>query len=155
MNVDRGICLKFEAAQHLKRLARRLFSRDCAQCSVADEMQATAAIPADAMPSARVPWYFKLLVFGALCIPVGALWDISWHSTIGRDTFWTPAHIVTYMGGLIPGLVCGWLALKTHFWGSVEERAAAVSFWGFRAPIGAWITIWGCFTMLLSAPFDD
>src|SRR5262245_28627474 len=122
-------------------------------------MQTTASIsvtvPLETSRSASVPWYFKLLVFGAMCIPVGALWDISWHSTIGRDTFWTPAHIVTYMGGLIPGLVCGWIALKTHFFGSPQERAAAVSFWGFRAPLGAWISIWGAFAMLLSAPFDD
>lgn len=117
-------------------------------------MQATAAISPD-LPAQTVPWYFKLLVFGALCIPVGAIWDISWHSTIGRDTFWTPAHIVTYLGGLIPGLVGGWLALKTHFWGTPEERAAAVTLWGFRGPLGAWISILGSFTMLLSAPFDD
>lgn len=109
----------------------------------------------DASCAPAAPWYFKLLVFGATCIPIGVLWDISWHSAIGRDTFWTPAHIVTYMGGLIPGLVCGWLALKTHFWGTPEEQAAAVSFLGLRAPLGAWIAIWGCFTMLLSAPFDD
>ena len=115
----------------------------------------TTVIPAEATRSATVPWYFKLLIFGAMCIPIGTLWDISWHSTIGRDTFWTPAHIVTYMGGLIPGLVCGWIALKTHFWGTREERAGAVTFWGFRAPIGAWISILGSFTMLLSAPFDD
>jgi hypothetical protein len=122
-------------------------------------MQTTASvltrIPLVATKSATVPWYFKLLVFGAVCIPVGVLWDISWHSTIGRDTFWTPAHIVTYMGGLIPGLVCGFLALRTHFWGTTEERAAAVTFWGFRAPLGAWVSILGCFMMLLSAPFDD
>ena len=83
------------------------------------------------------------------------LWDISWHSTIGRDTFWTPAHLLTYLGGLIPGLTCGWLALKTHFFGSPQERAAAVNFWGFRAPLGCWVTIWGTFMMLLSAPFDN
>src|SRR5881275_1229760 len=94
----------------------------------------------------RLPWYFYLLVCGAAFIPVGVLWDISWHSTIGRDTFWTPAHILTYLGGLIPGLACGWLALKTHFFGSPEERAASVSFWGFRAPLGAWVVIWGTFT---------
>jgi hypothetical protein len=23
--------------------------------------------------------------------------DISWHRSIGRDTFWTPAHIAIYM----------------------------------------------------------
>jgi hypothetical protein len=122
-------------------------------------VEATIAAPATIVSPTRsatsVPWYFRLLIFGAACIPVGVLWDISWHSTIGRDTFWTPAHIVTYMGGLIPGLVCGWLAIKTHFFGSPEERAAAVSFWGFRAPFGAWMSIWGAFAMLLSAPFDD
>ena len=87
-----------------------------------------------------LPTYCLVLMFGALCIPIGVLWDISWHSTIGRDTFWTPAHILTYLGGLIPGLTCGWLALKTHFFGSAEERAASVSFWGFRAPLGAWVS---------------
>ncbi len=105
--------------------------------------------------SSVFPIYFYLLVCGAACIPLGVLWDISWHSTIGRDTFWTPAHLLTYMGGLIPGLTCGWLALKTHFFGSIEERAAAVTFWGFRAPLGCWVAIWGTFMMLLSAPFDN
>jgi hypothetical protein len=118
---------------------------------------AEATLPRYAVGEAAttVPWYCYALVFGIACIPIGVLWDISWHSTIGRDTFWTPAHIVTYLGGLVPGLTCGWLALKTHFFGTAREREAAVSFWGFRAPLGAWMTIWGAFTMLLSAPFDD
>lgn len=105
--------------------------------------------------ASAAPWYCYALLFGAACIPIGVLWDISWHSTVGRDTFWTAAHIVTYLGGLVPGLTCGWLALKTHFFGTTREREAAVSFWGFRAPLGAWVTIWGSFTMILSAPFDD
>jgi len=123
-------------------------------------MNASIAIPTAAPASAvehssPLPSYCLLLVFGALCIPIGVLWDISWHSTIGRDTFWTPAHMLTYVGGLLPGITCGWLALKTHFFGSPEERAASVSLWGFRAPLGAWVVIWGCFAMLLSAPFDN
>ena len=105
--------------------------------------------------AARLPWYCIVLVCGAACIPIGVLWDISWHEAIGRDTFWTPAHMVTYIGGLVPGLTCGWLALKTHFFGTPEERAASVSLWGFRAPLGAWVAIWGSFTMVLSAPFDN
>lgn len=43
-------------------------------------------------------------VFAALCVMVGVYWDISWHMTIGRDTFWTPAHLVIQAGGLIAGL---------------------------------------------------
>ena len=35
------------------------------------------------------------------------------------------------------------------------ERAQTVRFWGFSAPFGAWVCIWGAFAMLTSAPFDD
>ena len=24
---------------------------------------------------------------------IGGRWDVSWHESIGRDTFWTPAHM--------------------------------------------------------------
>jgi hypothetical protein len=30
-----------------------------------------------------------------------------------------------------------------------------VRFWGFRGPLGAWVTIWGTFVMVTSAPFDN
>src|SRR2546423_13282168 len=106
-----------------------------------------SAPAADSAASASVlPLYCWILVFGAACIPMGVLWDISWHSTIGRDTFWTPAHIMTYLGGIIPGLTCGWLAVKTHFLGGPSDKAASVRLWGFQAPLGAWVTIWGSFT---------
>lgn len=105
--------------------------------------------------SPAVPWHNFAVVFGALCIPLGALWDISWHSTIGRDTFWTPAHITIHLGGLIPGFTAGWLALRATWFGSEAERQAAVSLGPFRAPLGAWIIIWGAFAMLFSAPLDD
>ncbi len=102
-----------------------------------------------------LPWYCLAAVFGATCIPVGALWDISWHSTIGRDTFWTPAHITIHLGGLIPGFTAGWLALRATYFGTEEERAAAVQVWKFRAPLGAWVIMWGALAMLFSAPFDN
>ena len=115
----------------------------------------TAATTESSARSVAIPWYLAIAVCGACCIPLGALWDISWHMSIGRDTFWTPAHIVIYLGGVVPGLTCGWLALRATFFGSATERAATVSFWGARAPLGAWCSIWGCFGMLTSAPFDD
>ena len=43
----------------------------------------------------------------------GVHWDISWHRSIGRDTFWTPAHIDIYFCGVLAGLACGWLILST------------------------------------------
>jgi hypothetical protein len=84
------------------------------------------------------------------------LWDISWHSSIGRDTFWSPPHLAIYLGGIVAGIACGWLVLRTTFRGSVEERGSGVLFWRyFRGPLGAWSCIWGAIAMLTSAPFDD
>lgn len=91
----------------------------------------------------------------ALCVLSGVYWDISWHMSIGRDSFWTPAHLLIQAGGLIAGLSSGYVALKTTFFGTEAEKNAGVSFWGFRAPLGAWICVWGCGAMLVSAPFDN
>ena len=100
-------------------------------------------------------WHAYTLVFAAACVMIGVYWDISWHMSIGRDTFWTPAHLLIQAGGLIAGISSGYVALKTTFAGSEAERQASVSFWGFRAPLGAWLSIWGCGAMLTSAPFDN
>jgi hypothetical protein len=113
-----------------------------------------AQVAADRRASS-LPWYCFATVFGAACIPIGASWDISWHSTIGRDSFWTPAHMMIYLGGALPGCICGWLVLKSTFWPAPGEQAATVRLWGFHGPLGAWVTIWGSFIMLVSAPFDN
>jgi hypothetical protein len=63
--------------------------------------------------------------------------------------------MMIYLGGSIPGLVCGWLVLKTTFWPGPGEQSATVRIWGFRGPLGAWVVIWGAFMMLLSGPFDN
>src|SRR5688572_9470544 len=122
-------------------------------------ISATAA-PSDRMAVARaagatVSWAIYAVLFASTSVILGVIWDISWHRTIGRDTFWTPAHLGIYLGGVLSGLTCGWLALRTTFAGSAQDRAAAVRFWGFRAPFGAWVSIWGAIAMLTSAPFDD
>lgn len=104
---------------------------------------------------ASVPWFVYAVLFASTSVIVGVLWDISWHQTIGRDTFWTPAHLAIYLGGVVSGLTCGWLALQLTFAGTTEQRGQTVRFWGFHAPFGAWVCIWGAFAMLTSAPFDD
>lgn len=101
------------------------------------------------------PWYLGAVLLAAVLTYVGVLWDISWHSTIGRDTFWSPPHMCTYASGLLVGVACGWIALRTTFAGTEAERARAVGLWGFRAPLGAWVATWGAIAMLTSAPFDD
>ena len=100
-------------------------------------------------------WHAYAVVAAAAMVVIGLIWDISWHMSIGRDTFWTPAHLLIQGGGLLAGLSSGALALHTTFRGTRAAKASAVSFWGFRAPFGAWVSILGCGGMLTSAPFDD
>lgn len=102
-----------------------------------------------------IPWHLTAVLFAATSVVVGVIWDISWHRSIGRDTFWTPAHMAIYLGGVVAGVACGWLVLRTTFAGSPEEKAATVRFWGFRGPLGAWVCIWGAIAMITSAPFDN
>jgi hypothetical protein len=116
------------------------------------------ALPQTPTASARtekLPRAVYLAVAGLACLPIGLLWDISHHSTIGRDTFWTPAHILIQLGGIVPALLFASIALRTTFRGTEEERNASVSFWGLRAPLGVWVTVWGAIAMMTSAPFDD
>jgi len=105
--------------------------------------------------SASVPWSIYAVLLASTSVILGVIWDISWHRSIGRDTFWTPAHLGIYLGGIVAGLTSGWVALRTTFAGSDGDRGTAVRFWGFRAPLGAWVCIWGAFAMVTSAPFDD
>lgn len=100
-------------------------------------------------------WHAPAVVFAAVCVMIGVYWDISWHMSIGRDSFWTPAHLLIQAGGLIAGLSSGYVALRTTFGKDPAAHDQAVSFWGFRAPLGAWVCIWGCAAMLTSAPFDN
>jgi hypothetical protein len=100
-------------------------------------------------------WHAPVVVVAAVAVMVGVYWDISWHMTIGRDSFWTPAHLLIQAGGIVAGLTSGYVALRTTFSNDAGARDAAVSFWGFRAPLGAWVCIWGCLAMVTSAPFDN
>jgi hypothetical protein len=108
----------------------------------------------DAAP-AHDAWHAQAVVAAASCVMLGVYWDISWHMSIGRDTFWTPAHLLIQAGGLLAGLSSAYVALRTSFRGTEAQRASSVGFWGFRAPLGAWVCIWGCGAMLTSAPFDN
>jgi hypothetical protein len=89
---------------------------------------------------------------------IGAYWDVAWHQSVGRDTFWTPAHLAIQLCGVLGGLTSGFLILSTTFGYSpaaYQRRAASVKIWGFRGPLGAFIAAWGGFAMITSAPFDN
>jgi hypothetical protein len=96
--------------------------------------------------------------FGVLAVTsasIGAAWDVSWHRSIGRDTFWTPAHMAIYACGVIAAIICGYLILATTFSNSAKLKSTSVDVFGFRAPLGAFIAAWGGIAMLTSAPFDN
>ncbi len=88
-------------------------------------------------------------------ILVGAYWDISWHMSIGRDSFWTPAHIAIQLGGITAAIAGSGLIFATTFRRSSRLRAASIRVWGFRGPFGAFLAVWGGATMVVSAPFDN
>ena len=108
----------------------------------------TASLPA-------IPWYLWASVIGVTSAMIGVHWDISWHRSIGRDTFWTPPHMAIYLCGVIAGISSAYLILATTFGLLPEVRATSVKMWGFHGPLGAFITAWGGVAMLTSEPFDD
>ncbi len=105
--------------------------------------------------TARVPWYIWSGVFAITSASIGGAWDVSWHRSIGRDTFWTPAHMAVYACGVIAAVICTYLIFAATFGKSEQIRAVSVSVLGFRAPLGAFIAAWGGIAMLTSAPFDN
>ena len=67
------------------------------------------------LPISGIPWFCYVILIASTCIAVGLQWDISWHMTIGRDSFWTPAHMVIYLGGILGGLISAILVFKMTF----------------------------------------
>lgn len=102
-----------------------------------------------------IPWYIWCATIAIISATIGGYWDISWHSSIGRDTFWTPAHMAIQLCGVLAGISFGYLILHTTFAKNSPLAPASVHIFGFRAPLGAFIASWGGIAMLTSAPFDN
>src|ERR1700759_2248648 len=103
----------------------------------------------------RVPWYLWCAVLAVTSVTIGLHWDISWHRSIGRDTFWTPAHMAIYLCGVLACISFGYLILGATFIRGRAEQEGAVRVLGFRGPLGAFIAAWGGIAMMTSAPFDN
>jgi hypothetical protein len=117
-------------------------------------------VPATSVISAAfaVPFYIWCMILAITSDMIGGYWDVSWHESIGRDTFWTPAHMAIQLCGVLGGLTSAFLILSTTLGRSpaaLQEKASSVRIWGFRGPLGAFIAAWGAFAMIISAPFDN
>ncbi len=131
-----------------------------ASSTLATSLPRTSVPASTAAAPATVPWYIPLGALAITSATIGGAWDVSWHRTIGRDTFWTPAHMAIYACGLLAGIICAYLILRTTFGSAANPetahlRAASVNVLGLRAPIGAFLAAWGGIAMLTSAPFDN
>jgi hypothetical protein len=115
---------------------------------------AVAAIPAQTRRQA-IPWYLWCSALAVTSAYIGGYWDISWHRSIGRDTFWSPPHMAIYACGLLAGVSSAYLIFTTTFAAVAPLRPVSVRIWALRAPLGAFISAWGGLAMLVSAPFDD
>lgn len=103
-----------------------------------------------------IKFYVYACVISSVSIISGFIWDYAWHSSVGRDRFFTPPHCLIYFGAVVTGCFSGYNVLKTSFWGTAEEKAASVKFWGiFYSSLGGLFCIWGALAMLTSAPFDN
>src|ERR1041384_3059031 len=66
-----------------------------------------------------VPWLVWANVIASMCISTGLYWDISWHETIGRDSFWTPAHLLIQFGAVLGAFGSAWVIMQTTFGGAI------------------------------------
>ena len=102
-----------------------------------------------------VPWYIWTGVAGITSAFIGAEWDVSWHRSIGRDSFWTPAHLMIQLCGVLAAIVGLWLVYQCTFNRQSTLRDASVNVFGLRAPLGVFLAGWGGVAMITSAPFDN
>jgi hypothetical protein len=105
-------------------------------------------------PARAIPWYLWCAALAVTSAYIGGYWDISWHRSIGRDSFWTPPHVAIYACGALAALSSGYLILSSTFRRAAGDQRG-VRVWGLSGPLGAFIAAWGGVAMLVSAPFDN
>jgi hypothetical protein len=98
-------------------------------------------------------WLLAFTTLGAAVLMLAVEWDFSWHRSVGRDTFFTPPHVLLYAGALSSCVAAATAILRSGWPKSVVTRGVRV--WGFEAPLGAFAVAWGGLVMLAGGVFDD
>jgi len=90
--------------------------------------------------------YRRLALWGSLAAKLvgawGLGWDIQWHMTIGRDSFWIAPHLMIY-SSVVAGLVFAWGVLAYEWLEGIATTR------GFR------LAALGLVLVVLAAPIDD
>ncbi|HEY3066060.1 MAG TPA: hypothetical protein VGL09_09730 [Methylomirabilota bacterium] len=111
-----------------------------------------AAVDAAALRR-RALW---IMLLGKLLGSWGLAWDIRWHLTIGRDSFWIPPHLLTYLGVTMVALVSfGVLAVETWRERDGARAPGAVRIAGLTGTRGFHLAAGGIALTLAAAPVDD
>lgn len=95
----------------------------------------------------RPPAAHLAAALAVVAVVFGVLFDISWDSTIGRDSFWSPPHMTSFLGGVLGGLA--------GLWALARRSEPGVRVAGVVAPLGAWVLIWGALAMQGAAHLDE
>ena len=102
---------------------------------------------------------YGTIVAGSAIFLLGGYWDVSWHIIIGRDTFWSPPHLVLYAGIIAILAACGSAVAQAA--AAARGRGPALPGplvtlpFGLRLPPGILVTMVGAGMSLASAPIDD
>ena len=87
----------------------------------------------------------------------GTQWDIQWHLSIGRDSFWIPPHLMTYSGVtalvLVSFGVLAWMSARAL--GGADRQPGMVRVIGVTGTRGYHLAAWGIALTVLAAPIDD
>lgn len=90
-----------------------------------------------------------LLLLSAVAVPLTLFWDFSWESTIGVDRFFGPPHAANYLAVAAAAVAAARMARVT-----TRTGAGGVALGRARAPLGAWIVLWGAAAFVVALLFD-
>ena len=90
-----------------------------------------------------------LMLLAAAGVPASLLWDFGWENTIGVDRFFAAPHVATYLSVALAA--AGAFALLAE---TTRGRGAGVPLGRVRAPLGAWLVLWGALAFVTSVIFD-
>ena len=89
------------------------------------------------------------MLLGAALLPVSLLWDYAFESTIGVDLLWSAPHVANDLA--IALAAAGALAILVY---TTRARAPGIALGRLRAPLGAWLVLWGALAFVTALFFD-
>jgi hypothetical protein len=99
-------------------------------------------------PVGGLPVAIWLAVLAGCLALAGAMWDVAWHRTLGRDTFWSPPHLLLY-AGVSAGLLAALVGLAAGNDGAGRHLGRV------PRPLGYALALVGNAGVVLTAPVDD